>query len=67
MYARAAQQMDETDHGAGISSAHDFQVLGPAVYGQHEEKAQPMLLHTLATVFYTMVGLIFSSVAPLHL
>lgn len=44
--------MDETDHGPGIPSAHDFQVLGRAVYGQHEEKAQPLLLHALATVLY---------------
>lgn len=44
--------MDEADHGPGIPPVHDFQVLGCAVYGQHEEKAQPMLLHTLATVLY---------------
>lgn len=66
--ARAAQQMDETDHEPGIPSARNFQVLGPAVYGQHEEKAQPMLLCTLDTVFYTMVGLVLlisSSSAPI--
>lgn len=53
--------MDETDHGPGIPSARDFQVLGRAVYGQHEEKAQLMLLHTLATVFCTVVGLVLFS------
>lgn len=60
--------MDETEHGPGIPSAHNFQVLDPAVYGQHEEKAQPMLLHTVAPVFYTMVGLVLfisSSSAPI--
>lgn len=44
--------MDETDYGPDIPSTHDFQVLGRAAYGQHDEKAQPILLHTLASVLY---------------
>lgn len=52
--------MDETDHGPRIPSAHDFQVLGHAVYGQHEEKAQPVLLHTLARVLY------YGAFGPFH-
>lgn len=42
-----------------ISNLEMARLLGLAVYGQ-PEKAQPMLLHTLATVFYTMVGLVLS-------
>lgn len=58
--------MDETDHGPGIPSAHDFQVPGRADYGQHE-KVQPMLLHTLVECFIPQWVWSFPSVAQVDL